>query len=283
MSAGLLTICVIREICDSMSDETKKREKDERRRREIEKLMQSMERTAPKADADLLRSLQGIELSEGSSALPQEKSPDLVAPTNIELKKEEALLESVALSPEKLSAAVERVGEPIPSVSLSNTGSQPAEAPAESLGEEVLVVTKAKPSAVEAVIIEIGRVAKEYPYPETLGRGSVRVSEDVFSRVTMIFASQRIDKILVLSYLLYKYVPVEGSQRVPKWLLDTPPKVPRPRILVFIKDESLARRLSDTAIRFGVTETDIIENIVRKHLPEAPFQYKPKRRMRFSA
>ena len=56
MSAGLLTICVIREICDSMSDETKKREKDERRRREIEKLMQSMERTAPKADADLLRS-----------------------------------------------------------------------------------------------------------------------------------------------------------------------------------------------------------------------------------
>jgi hypothetical protein len=28
---------------------------------------------------------------------------------------------------------------------------------------------------------------------------------------------------------------------------------------VFIKDEALARRLSDTAIRFAVTEADIIE------------------------
>ena len=99
----------------------------------------------------------------------------------------------------------------------------------------------------------------------------------------MIFANQRIDKILVLSYLLYNYVPGQGAQRFPKWLLDTPPKVPRPRILVFIKDGSLAKRLSDTATRFGVSEADIIENIARKHLPEAQFQYKPKRRMRFSA
>ena len=63
---------------------------------------------------------------------------------------------------------------------------------------------------------------------------------------------------------------------------ETPPKMPRPRILVFIKDEALARRLYDTAIRFAITEADIIENTVRKNLPEAPFQYKPKRRMRFS-
>jgi hypothetical protein len=35
-------------------------------------------------------------------------------------------------------------------------------------------------------------------------------------------------------------------------------------------------------IRFAVTEADNIENIVRKNLPEAPFQYKPKRRMRFT-
>jgi hypothetical protein len=37
------------------------------------------------------------------------------------------------------------------------------------------------------------------------------------------------------------------------------------------------------AIRFAVTEADIIENIVRKNLTEARFQYKPKRRMRFTA
>ena len=60
-----------------MSEETKKREREERRRREIEQLMQSMERTAPKADADLLRSLQGIELSEGAVMQPRDKPTDL--------------------------------------------------------------------------------------------------------------------------------------------------------------------------------------------------------------
>jgi hypothetical protein len=98
----------------------------------------------------------------------------------------------------------------------------------------------------------------------------------------MIYTKQRIDKILVLSYLLYRHVRAEGLQRVPRWVLETPPKMPRPTILVFIKDEALASRLSDTAIRFAVTEADIIENIVRKNLPEAPFQYKPKKRMRFT-
>jgi hypothetical protein len=254
-----------------MSEETKKREREERRRREIEQLMQSMERTAPKADADLLRSLQGIELSEGAVMQPRDKSTDVGGSIHIELKKEEADLESVF-------PAEGTAGES--GVSRSQADPEPA---AESPGEEVLVLRRPEPSAVETVIAEIARAAREYAYPETLGRGSVRVSEDVFSRVTMIFANQRIDKILVLSYLLYNYVPGEGAQRFPKWLLDTPPKVPRPRILVFIKDVSLAKRLSDTAIRFGVSEADIIENIARKHLPEAKFQYKPKRRMRFSA
>ena len=149
-------------------------------------------------------------------------------------------------------------------------------------GEEVLIPRNPELSTIEAAIAEIGRAVRGFPYPDTPGRGSVRVSEDVFSRVTMIYAKQRIDKILVLSYLLFRDVPAEGLQRVPRWVLETPPKMPRPRILVFIKDEALARRLSDTAIRFAVTEADIIENTVRKNLPEAPFQYKPKRRMRFS-
>jgi hypothetical protein len=146
----------------------------------------------------------------------------------------------------------------------------------------VLIARNPELSTVEAAIAEIGRAVREFPYPNTTGRGSVGVSEDVFSRVTMIYAKQRIDKILVLSYLLYRHLPAEGLQRVPRWVLETPPKMPRPRILVFIKDEALARRLSDSAIRFAVTEADIIENTVRKNLPETPFQYKPKRRMRFS-
>jgi len=274
-----------------MSDEPKKREtaeeKAERRRRELEELMQSMERTAPKADSELLRSLQAVELRQSSAggAVSPQKTPELsalVEPVLDPIGVPSASLLAKEPSPEAPStrAASGREGELGPPVTLRDTERDQVDGPAEG---DVLILRKAEPAAAEAAIAEIARAARAFGYPETLGRGSVRVSEDVFSRVTMIFAKQRIDKILILSYLLYSHVPPENSQRVPKWLLETPPKALRPRILVFIKDESLSRRLSDTAVRFGITEADIIENIVRRHLPEAPFQYKPKRRMRFSA
>jgi len=272
-----------------MTDETKKREtaqeRAERRQRELEELMQSMERTAPRADADLLRSLQGVELREappGGAVLPDKTSasdggsvPDPIG------------VQAESLAPQQrprleLSASVasEREDKPSPPIAERDAAGGQVAGPSEG---DVLILRKAEPAAAEAAIAEIARAARAFPYPETLGRGSVRVSEDVFSRITMVFAKQRIDKILILSYLLYNQVPAENSPRVPKWLLETPPKALRPRILVFIKDESLAKRLSDTAVRFAVTEADIIENIVRRHLPEAPFQYKPKRRMRFTA
>jgi hypothetical protein len=269
-----------------MSDEPKRREtaeeKEERRRREIEVLMESMDRTAPKADTELLKSLRQVELSESQDKTHQERLSDITASSEPASTRLQAVRAPV---PPLVPPITATETAPWPSVSLGH-----AEAKAENEdpdfelpGEKMLIPRNQELSTVEAAIVEIARAAREFPYPDTPGRGSVRISEDVFSRVTMIFAKQRIDKILVLSYLLYSHVPPEGLQRVPKWVLETPPKMPRPRILVFIKDEALARRLSDTAIRFGVTEADIIENIVRKHLPEAPFQYKPKRRMRFSA
>jgi hypothetical protein len=273
-----------------MSHETKKREtaaeKAERRRHELEELMQSMERTAPKADTDLLRSLQAVELHETSPGRAESPTKtELNAPAN---PVPDPIGVQESLPPENpspvtpsTSVASKRGGEGESSPGpTSRDAERDQDKPAEG---DMLILRKPEPEAAEAAIAEIARAARAFAYPETLGRGSVRVSEDVFSRITMIFAKQRIDKILVLSYLLYNYVPVEGLQRVSRWLLEPPPKMPRPRILVFIKDESLARRLSDTAIRFGVTEADIVENIVRKHVPEAPFQYKPKRRMRFSA
>jgi hypothetical protein len=269
-----------------MSDEPKKREtaeeREERRRREIEGLMESMNRTAPKADTELLKSLRQVELSESPDKTHQERLSDITVSSGPESTWRQVVGAPVAplVSP---STATEKA--PWPSVSLGHSHAKaPNEDPdVEPPGEEVLIPRNPELSTIEAAIAEIGRAVREFPYPDTPGRGSVRVSEDVFSRVTMIFAKQRIDKILVLSYLLYRHAPPEGLQRVPKWVLETPPKMPRPRILVFIRDEALARRLSDTAIRFAVTEADIIENIVRKNLPEAPFQYKPKRRMRFTA
>jgi hypothetical protein len=269
-----------------MSDESKRREtaeeREERRRREIEGLMESMDRTAPKADTELLKSLRQVELSESQDKTHQERLSDITSSSEPASKRPQAVRAPIArfVPP---STATEKSPWPSVSVGPSRPKTANEDPDVETPGEDVLIARNPELTTVEAAITEIARAAKEFPYPDTSGRGSVRISEDVFSRVTMIFAKQRIDKILVLSYLLYSHVPAEGLQRVPRWVLETPPKMPRPRILVFIKDEALARRLSDTAIRFGVTEADIIENIVRKHLPEALFQYKPKRRMRFTA
>ena len=265
-----------------MSNEPKRKEteqeKQERRQKEIAALMDSMDRTAPSADTELLNSLK-VGLVE--SPVPA-RSGDVPA-LPMSLKHSPAIPMPVEPAA-PLPATIEGPSRD-PSVSLATRVKKPENrvSAAAPPVDEISLPANAEEFTIEATISEIARAAKGYPYPDTSGRGSARISEDVFSRITMVYAKARIDKILVLSYLLYSHVPVEGVQRVPKWILEPPPKMPRPRILVFIKDEDLARRLSDTAIRFGITEADIVENIVRKHIPEAPFQYRPKRRMRFSA
>jgi hypothetical protein len=273
-----------------MSNEPKKKEtaqeRQERRQNEIAALMESMDRTSPPADTELLKSLRlsVVESPQRSSPATTEadsSSGASVAPTPPALSTPVPHAVPVVPAPTR-SVAIEGALQP-PTVLLGAAIEEPVAADSEAPVGEVLIPATPDQFTVDATITEIARAAKAYPYPDVTGRGSVRISEDVFSRVTMIYAKARIDKILVLSYLLYSHVPAEGTQRVPKWILEPPPKVARRRILVFIRDEALARRLSDTAIRFGITEADIVENIVRKHIPEAPFQYKPKRRMRFSA
>jgi hypothetical protein len=60
-----------------MRDDPKRRETaegKEERRREIEGLIESMNRTAPKADTELLKSLRQIEFSESPDKTHQESS-----------------------------------------------------------------------------------------------------------------------------------------------------------------------------------------------------------------
>ena len=264
-----------------MSNEAKRKEtaqeREARRQNEIAALMESMERTAPPADTELLNSLK-VGLIESP-----EKAFAVKPAAEIYLSEAPAIPIPVA-PPAPPGVPIEGALR-LPPLSSAPTIGKPTNETGDfhSVLSEAHIPADLEQFTVEATITEIARAAKAYAYPDVTGRGSVRVSEDVFSRVTMVYAKARIDKILVLSYLLYCHVPAEGVQRVPKWVLDPPPKMPRPRILVFIKDEGMARRLSDTAIRFGITEADIVENVVRKHIPEAPFQYKPKRRMRFTA
>ena len=83
-----------------MSDEPKKREtaeeREERRRREIEGLMESMNRTAPKADTELLKSLRQVELSESPDKTHQERLSDITASSGPESTWRQAVRAPVA-------------------------------------------------------------------------------------------------------------------------------------------------------------------------------------------
>src|ERR1700737_2875095 len=99
-----------------MNAQTKKREtaeeKEARRRCEIEELMQSMARTAPKADAELLSSVRGADLSQSPSLgmLLQKKVPEFVAPINPEPRDEQSPAEPAIRAIEESTSMPLQVG-----------------------------------------------------------------------------------------------------------------------------------------------------------------------------
>jgi hypothetical protein len=80
------------------------------------------------------------------------------------------------------STVTEKAPWPSVSLGLSHAKAPNEDPAAEPPGEELLIARNPELSTVEAAIAEIGRAVREFPYPDTPGRGSVRVSEDVFSR-----------------------------------------------------------------------------------------------------
>jgi len=109
-------------------------------------------------------------------------------------------------------------------------------------------------------------------------RSNVRVSDDVFSRVTAFFANNRVKKVDILSYLLFAFLPKrKPSAHLPQWLLQIPPVAPHRLNLVYFDNESLSDRFTEICTVYGVTRVDLIENIVRHYLPPAGRVYPPKR------
>jgi hypothetical protein len=67
------------------------------------------------------------------------------------------------------------------------------------------------------------RIRKFRASPDVV-RSNVRVSDDVFSRVTAFFANNRVKKVDILSYLLFAFLPKrKPSGHLPQWLLQIPP------------------------------------------------------------
>jgi len=73
-----------------------------------------------------------------------------------------------------------------------------------------------------------------------------------------------IDKVNVVTYLLYAHLPKKGqsSKSTPEYLIKEPPEGPRNRDLTYFEDPGLTERLSWVSSTYGLPRVDIIENII---------------------
>jgi hypothetical protein len=206
--------------------------------------------------------------------------------TELEKLKQSLFDSNKSTDPRLVTAAVQ------PSVSLMAPVSPQIERPEVSEEGEKYpeqLVEQREPAAVQTAIelavqpieTSLAEAIRKFRAPDEVIRSNVRVSDDVFSRVTAFFANNPASKLDILTYLLFTYLPrVTPSGRVPPWLLEVPPESLRRLNLVYLEDRSLSDRFTHITTVNGVTRVDLIENIVRHSLPPAGRVYPPKRRRR---
>jgi hypothetical protein len=206
--------------------------------------------------------------------------------TELEKLKQSLFDSNKSTDPRLVTAAVQ------PSVSLMAPVSPQAERPEVSEEGEKYpeqLVEQREPASVQTAIelavqpieTSLAEAIRKFRAPDEVIRSNVRVSDDVFSRVTAFFANNPASKLDILTYLLFTYLPrVTPSGRVPPWLLEVPPESLRRLNLVYLEDRSLSDRFTHITTVNGVTRVDLIENIVRHSLPPAGRVYPPKRRRR---
>jgi hypothetical protein len=142
--------------------------------------------------------------------------------------------------------------------------------------------TVASPT-VQVVFNQLEPQVRDFRIPPRAKKRSVAVCEDVFSRVSHFsFASDGLDKGLILSFLLDRYIPREIAQEtsVPRWLMREPEKEDRIRYLPFYEDVKLKRRLAGLKEFHGLSKVTLIENVVSQALPPSPHNVPPTRRRR---
>jgi hypothetical protein len=111
-------------------------------------------------------------------------------------------------------------------------------------------------------------------------KNNVRVTERVFSYVTDYAIARGVDKINIVTYLLYVHLPKKGqsAKSTPEYLMKEPPEGLRNRDLTFFEDPGLTERLGWVSSTYGLPRVDIIENIILNNLPIVEKKYPPKRR-----
>jgi hypothetical protein len=186
---------------------------------------------------------------------------------------------------EVLPSAPVEAGTVAAPVSDDVTAEPTALAPREEEQERVRkfpTATAASPT-VQVVFDQLEPQIRDFRIPVRALKRSVAVCEDVFSRVSHFsFASDGLDKGLILSFLLDRYIPKEigPGTTVARWLMREPEKEDRIRYLPFYEDVKLKRRLAGLKEFHGLSKVTLIENVVSQALPASPHNVPPTRRRR---
>jgi hypothetical protein len=243
-----------------MSHKLSDEEKEKQRRADLERLRQQTLENNKSFDPRLIRR-PTVQLY--SPTVP----PDLVTPAT---KKTE-----------ELSAAVQPTVQMDQAVEYALVPESPVEKPSEPVRSEESPTApeeRIKPSSriTESMAEKMSKLKKA----ADATKNNVRVTEQVFSCVTDYAVIRGVDKINVVTYLLYAHLPKKDQsfKTAPEYLIKEPPDGPRNRDLTFFEDPGLTERLGWVSSTYGLPRVDIIENIILDNLPIVDKKYPPKRR-----
>jgi hypothetical protein len=245
-----------------MSHKLTDEEKEKQRRADLERLRQQTLENNKSFDPRLIRR-PTVQLYS-----PAVVTPDLVTPAT---KK-----------PEELSAAVQTAVEAHQAIGYALVPeSPPGEKPSELVRSEESPAAPAErikpPSRImESMAEKMSKLKKA----ADATKNNVRVTEQVFSCVTDYAIIRGVDKINVVTYLLYAHLPKkeQSFKTAPEYLIKEPPEGLRNRDLTFFEDPGLTERLGWVSSTYGLPRVDIIENIILDNLPIVEKKYPPKRR-----
>jgi hypothetical protein len=239
-----------------MNAAEKAQEKAKLRQAELENMRRAVVAVIPENDQQLI----GVGGGRQINLNPFAPKPEAPGNTPLESQPEPA-------SPESIEAE----GEPL------------AEQPLRTRAAKLATLGVASDPAREALFDEIERGLRLKRRRREPGarRVTVTVSEEVFSAVSYLAYARDMDKVEVLTFLLQLHLPIAEIETIPNWLMKSELKTTRKEChLSFFEDLDLKRSLSWLELRFELYKVDVVESIVQRYLPKAPFLVRPKRKLR---
>ena len=185
-------------------------------------------------------------------------------------------------SQEPTPKPIETVGTDAPAAEQTER-EPPDERPQRTRAAKLATLGVASDPARETLFDEIERQLRSKRRRREPGarRVTVTVSDEVFSSVSYLAYARDMDKVEVLTFLLQQHLPVAEIETIPNWLIKSELETTKKEChLSFFEDLSLKSSLAWLEMRFELYKVDVVESIVQRYLPKAPFLIRPKRKLK---